>query len=83
MGAKFKVSRRIKHDDLISILLENLSHRKVGRSILQYWVKGDHKRIFDVELNPNGYSCHHDFAHDYLATQLLRKYPDLQLGVLS
>jgi len=54
---------------------------KLARSLLNCLEKGDHRSIIEAEINPSDYSSMDDFRDDYLACELMSKFPSWELGI--
>lgn len=46
--------------------------------LIQY---GEFKQLLELDINPDDYQDHSNFADDYLATELLSKSPNLPVGI--
>lgn len=63
--------------EILSLTLTELG--RLGNQLSKVLCGKDHRRAVAVTINPKGYSDWRDFAVDYAALNLVKKYPYLQL----
>lgn len=69
-----------RHALTLEILTRTLQATgRLGTQIAKVLGSSDHRKAISVTINPKGYSDWRDFCRDYLALNLVKKYPFLQL----